>query len=746
MTIRRVLLVLVLIIVLIPVGVILLLHGGHHEGPGEVSRSRLPAAVVAARAERETAAIARVAPGSGPTKQILFGDLHVHTTFSADAFTRTLPMLQGEGAHPPADACDFARFCSNLDFWSINDHAEAITPQHWAETKETIRQCNAAAGDPHNPDVVAFLGWEWTQVGRTAADHYGHKNVIFRDTAEDRVPRRPIAAASALTLAALRQGQPLWQRIRFPLLDFSNRQRYLDFGEFQREVRSTPICPDGVDTHQLPADCLESAATPRELYEKLAQWGFDSIVIPHGTTWGFYTPPGTTFDKQLTKAEHDPERQTLFEIYSGHGNSEEYRDWKAVDWDAKGNPICPEPTKDYEPCCWRAGEIIRARCGNAPADECERRVRAARANYVAAGITGHLTVPGATVEEWKDCGQCRDCFIPAFNFRPGNSGQYALAITNFDDPTHPLRFRFGFIGSSDNHSARPGTGYKEYARRQMTETTGARDAVWRRRILGPQPAAGPESVPFDPTTSKLQGFQLVETERQASFFLTGGLVAVHSEGRDRDSIWNALKHREVYGTSGERILLWFDLLNGPSGALPMGSETQLAETPRFRVRAVGSFKQLPGCPASSLNALPPERLQYLCRGECYNPSDERHLITRIEIVRIRPQQRPGEPVRQLIEDPWRRFDCPNDPAGCAVEFDDPDFVSGARDVVYYARAVQEPTPAINAGQLRCKYDASGNCVEVHPCFGDYRTPFNDDCLSPAEERAWSSPIYVNRAA
>ncbi|HVN84778.1 MAG TPA: DUF3604 domain-containing protein [Candidatus Binatia bacterium] len=746
MTIRRVLLAIVLIIVAIPLGIMWLLRGGRHEGPGEVSRSRLPAPVVAARAEREAVAIKRLAPDAGQTKQILFGDLHVHTTYSADAFTRSLPMLQGEGAHPPADACDFARFCSDLDFWSINDHAEAITPQHWAETKETIRQCNAVAGDPKNPDIVAFLGWEWTQVGQTPADHYGHKNVIFRDTAEDRVPRRPIAAASPLSFTTLRQRAPLWQRIQFPLLDYSNRQRYLDFGEFQREVRETAVCPAGVDTRQLPTDCTEGAETPRELYEKLSQWGFDSIVIPHGTTWGFYTPPGTTFDKQLNKTQHDPERQTLFEIYSGHGNSEQYRDWKAIDWDAQGNAICPEPTKDYEPCCWRAGEIIRQRCGNAPRDECERRVREARANYLAAGVAGHLTVPGATIEDWKDCGQCRDCFLPSFNFRPGNTGQYALAISNFDDPAHPLRFRFGFISSSDNHSARPGTGYKEYGRRMMTETTGARDATWRRRVLGADTPPAPESVPFNRNTTTLQGFQLVETERQASFFLTGGLVAVHSEGRDRDAIWSALKRREVYGTSGPRILLWFDLLNGPSGALSMGSETQLNEAPHFRVRAVGSFKQLPGCPASSLNALPPDRLTRLCRGECYNPSDERLKITRIEIVRIRPQQRPGEPVRQLIEDPWRRFDCTGDPAGCAVEFDDPDFVAGNRDVVYYARAVQEPTAAVNAGGLRCTYDAAGNCVAVHPCYGDYRVPFDEDCLAPAEERAWSSPIYVNHGA
>src|SRR5262249_23796542 len=170
---------------------------GKHEGPGTASSGRVPQEDLAARAAAQTAVREQPAAGGAPApaaKQILFRALHVPTPFSADAFVRPLPMLQGEGAPPPADACDFARFCSALDFWSINDHAEAISPQHWRETKQSIRECNALAGDPQNPDIVAFLGWEWTQGGLTPQPHSRHKNVRFRDTTDGQIPQRPISA------------------------------------------------------------------------------------------------------------------------------------------------------------------------------------------------------------------------------------------------------------------------------------------------------------------------------------------------------------------------------------------------------------------------------------------------------------------------------------------------------------------------------------------------------------------------
>src|SRR5262249_19172872 len=187
-------------------------------------------------------------------------------------------------------------------------------------------------------------------------------------------------------------------------------------------------------------------------------------------------------------------------------------------------------------------------------------VSEARTNYIRAGASGRATMPWTTVEDWLDCGVCRDCFLPSFNYRPKSSTQYALAISNFDDPANPRRFRFGFIASSDNHTARPGTGYKEFARRYMTEAAGARDEAWRLRLLGSGPAVPKgDSRPYDPSRPPegTQAFQVLDFERQASFFMTGGLVAVHSAARDRNSIWDALKRREVYGTSGERILLWF---------------------------------------------------------------------------------------------------------------------------------------------------------------------------------------------
>jgi hypothetical protein len=169
----------------------------------------------------------------------------------------------------------------------------------------------------------------------------------------------------------------------------------------------------------------------------------------------------------------------------------------------------------------------------------------------------------------------------------------------------------------------------------------------------------------------------------------------------------------------------------------MGSELALDATPKFEVRAAGSFEQKPGCPPDVVQALGQERIQHICVGECYNPGDRRRRITRVEVIRITRQQREDEPVAELIEDPWMTIPCPEGPELCVVEFDDPTYTERGRDVLYYVRAIQEPTPTVNGGGLRC--DGEG----CKPCYGNYRTPPEDDCLVDAEERAWSSPIFLS---
>jgi hypothetical protein len=712
-------------------------------GPGVIEGSVRPDPVRGRKSTQQVRAYLGAAGKSlhslaEPPKQILFGDLHVHTSYSWDGLLATLPLVGGEGMHPPADACDFARYCADLDFFALTDHAESLTPEQWALSKESVRQCNATAGDAGDPDLVAFTGFEWSQAGLRPETHWGHRCVVFPETGDEALPPRPIGAAD--TSDRYERFEGLMRSVRW--LQPQDFRTYDSIADQFAVLAAVPLCPADVPPSELPDGCREVAATPGDLYARLDELSLDALAIPHGSTWGTYTPATADIARHLDPEHFDPDRQMLIEIMSGHGNSEEFRSFAALELDAAGNPVCPEPSDDFLPCCWQAGEIMRSRCGDLPEQECERRVEEARRLAARAWTLPQQVFPDADLEEWLDCDQCRDCFKPSYGYRPRESVQYAMALSRNGEGepgAPPLRFRYGFVASSDNHTARPGTGYKQVERGAMTEVVGTPNFVVRaagslaRRMDDPRRPQPPSAQRVGVLNADL---------RVQSFLYPGGMAAVHATGRSRQAIWRALKRREVYGTSGPHILLWFDLLNAPGGRAPMGREVTLAEAPRFEVRAAGDFVQQPGCPSWTGEELSPERIRRLCHDECYHPGDRRHPIVEIQVVRILPQERAGEPVEPLIEDPWRRFECPPKPGGCTVRFEDPEFTGIGRDALYYARALQEPTSAINGSPLGTVFDASGRAVSTRPCNG----PGSEDgCPAPVQERAWSSPIFVNQA-
>ena len=73
-----------------------------------------------------------------------------------------------------------------------------------------------------------------------------------------------------------------------------------------------------------------------------------------------------------------------------------------------------------------------------------------------------------------------------------------------------------------------------------------------------------------------------------------------------------------------------------------------------------------------------------------------------------------ESISARIEDPWQVLNCQPDPAGCVVTVSDESFAAEARDTLYYARAVEEPSLAVGANPLGCERDASGRCVKMDP--------------------------------
>ncbi len=228
-------------------------------------------------------------------------------------------------------------------------------------------------------------------------------------------------------------------------------------------------------------------------------------------------------------------------------------------------------------------------------------------------------------------------------------------------------------------------------------------------------------------------------------FGPGGLTAVWAEENTRDSLFSAMRRREVYGTSGPRISLRFfggwdysqqlcgqgDFVRrADRGGVPMGARMKQRPAgahngPRFAVLA----QRDPGVPGSLGTPL-----------------------QRVQIIKGWVDER-GE-RRQRVYDVAGSTDngASVDSASCALSgtghdrlcavWSDTDYLPGQR-AYYYARAVENPSCRWNA--YAC--NAQGiDCSRPESVPDNFAVCCSADIPKTHQERAWSSPIWLDGAA
>jgi hypothetical protein len=265
-----------------------------------------------------------------PLKKAYFGDLHVHTAFSFDAWTydvRTSPadayrFARGEAIRlPPLDASGLGttevRLDRPLDFAAVTDHAEYL-----GET--------SLCSDPDSPvyDVPACVSYR--PPTSSFLDLY-----IGADP-----PARPdFCGDGEICLSA---AAPVWQAIQDAAEEAYDRTADCRFTTFVGYEYS--LSPGGTNLHRnvLFRNARATAApitffdaeTPQNLWDmlqvqcKLAGNGCDVLAIPHnsnlsnGRMFEVEYPRAKTLEDERRQAALRAEMEPLVEIYQHKGDSE----------------------------------------------------------------------------------------------------------------------------------------------------------------------------------------------------------------------------------------------------------------------------------------------------------------------------------------------------------------------------------------------------------------------------------------
>lgn len=572
-----------------------------------------------------------------PLKTALFGDLHVHTSWSTDAYS-------GGNRLGPNDAYRFARgeevelpngllakLETPLDFVALTDHAENFSthvpctigggPEFDTEFCRDMR-----AG---NIDQQSLL----RQVFETAGDRPGPRTQLCDDNLE---------RCLATEKSTWRRVQDVANAFDDPgtfttLIGYEFSSLLENFGMLHRNVifRGTDVTPHAISS----ADVINQADFFKQL-DTACEAPCEVLTIPHNTNFSWGKAFSRTDEDGYVYTPADIERRAridrLFEITQQKGNSECQIGVGMADEDCDFEntwPICDDDTGTQ---CALEPSFLR--------------------NALLTGL--------------------------------------AMGDEGGQNP-----FKLGIIGSTDTHLSDPGN----TARAIPAQFSGLDFSFMVKRALE-------------------MNHVVIGPIRKVS---AGGLAGVWSESNTRADIFDAMRARETFGTSGSRIKLRFFAGNyeadmgdnavatAYANGIPMGSDLVGIDDPSFWVWA----SQDPAAPAL-------DRIQVI-KGWVENGQEQQKIWD----VACSGERVPGAdgkcPKTEASVDLETCVLSGDGAAELQTTFSDPDY-SPDQIAFYYIRVFENPS---------CRWTtALANQAGV-----DRPT----DVPATVQHRAWSSPIWVN---
>jgi len=611
-----------------------------------------------------------------PTRNAYFGELHVHTALSLDAYT-----FQTVGNAD--DAYRFARgepilFAGDrriqlerpLDFTAVTDHAS---------TMGELRLCTDPDSPVYDHRICRILrNTEPVQDGDTFLKSESPMNIVTGGGVG--VPLRNAELCGEdfeLCRIAMDSVWAEHQRAAERFQDRSANCRFTTFNGY--EYTATP---DFAKVHRnvifrnevVPSRVISWVDEPSRwgLWERLdtecieAGTGCDVLTIPHNSNMS----NGQMFEIdyrdepleiQIEKARLWQKLEPLIEVMQTKGSME----CRNGLWQVFGGP---DPQCDFEK--WRAIDPAPAAC---------------KGKSEAGAILG------------RGCQSRLD--FARYALVEGLREQARIGV-------NPIKL--GNIASTDMHNANPG----DTEEGSFDGVLGANDQAPEQRLVRHMKALSPAA--FNP----------------------GGLVGVWAEENTRDRLFDSMKRRETFGTSGTRIQPRFfgswgfgtglcgahDFLERAySEGVAMGADLPARPTPGAIPTFVVSAQRDPGAP--NLRSLPLQKIQIIkawpgvgdaMHQAIYDVAGDRESEASVDLATCEP--------RGVGHD-----------ALCGT-WTDPDF-DPDQHAVYYARVLENPS---------CRWST----IQCNQFDVANRPATCDDPLLPKtiQERAWTSPIWYSPAS